>query len=82
LRAITSRPLTGEIGDHILGYPVGEIFLLGSPLMFWNANTAIEGLSGDANAGADGCVTLPRAEFDDRRAPAARCSSGSAGRDR
>ena len=32
--------------------------------MFWNGSTAIDGLSGNANAGAESCLPLLPAEFD------------------
>ena len=46
------RGVAGQRRDDVLGNPIGEVLLLGSPLMFWNGSTTIEGLSGKASAGA------------------------------
>ena len=36
-------------GQHVFGDAVGEILLSGSPLMFWNGSTAMDGLSGSGS---------------------------------
>ena len=54
--------------------PSAKYSCSGSPLMFWNGSTAIDGLSGSGRAGCDGAAAGAVEPHADRPAPAARCS--------
>jgi len=44
--------------DDVIHDPVREILLLGSPLMFWNGRTAIDGLSGSGKPREGRCSSI------------------------